>query len=115
MAGGAMMPEDATTIANNFLGRTHRGLNAALNADSRPADASRAWRVSGAPGTAGMTDPVAGRFIEATALASPSHPSNTLATTAEGQARKELNYRQRTMAEFVAGGHEPEHSRQTFC
>jgi hypothetical protein len=86
MAGGAMMPEDATTIANNFLGRTHRGLNAALNADSRPADASRAWRVLGAPGTAGMTDPVAGRFIEATALASPSHPSNTLASlsTAEG-------------------------------
>lgn len=40
--GGSLMPEDATSIANNFLGREHRAVNNALNIPNPPGQAHTA-------------------------------------------------------------------------
>ena len=56
VVGGAMMPEDATAIANNLLGREHRAANVALGmpdrsnvATARPTDLSGSSARSAAP------------------------------------------------------------------
>ncbi len=56
VVGGALMPEDATAIANNALGREHRAANVALGmpdrsnvATARPADLSGSSMRSAAP------------------------------------------------------------------